>query len=39
VKFAAASQASSLVPAGAAVARTTDDVPAWTRALLEEMQR
>ena len=37
VRIAAASQATSLVPSGAALARTTDDVPAWTRSLLEEI--
>lgn len=36
VRIAAASQAAALVPKGAAIARTTDDVPAMTRKLLEE---
>ena len=39
--LAAASQAASLVPRGknALVARTTDDVPQWTRSLLNSLQR
>jgi len=36
VRIAAASQAAALAP-GARVARTTDDVPQWTRNLIEEM--
>jgi protease I len=36
VRIAAASQAAALAP-DALVARTTDDVPAWTRKLLEEL--
>jgi protease I len=36
VRLAAASEAAALVP-GAAVAQTTDDVPQWTRNLLEEL--
>ena len=38
VRLAAASQAAPLVP-GALVARTTDDVPQWTRNLLTELSR
>jgi hypothetical protein len=38
--LAAASQASSLLPdKNGLVARTTDDVPQWTRALLSALQR
>ena len=36
VRIAAASQAAALAP-GARVARTTDDVPQWTRNLIEEL--
>ena len=36
VRIAAASQAAALAP-DALVARTTDDVPLWTRKLLEEL--
>jgi protease I len=36
VRIAAASQAAALAP-DALVARTTDDVPTWTRKLLEEL--
>jgi protease I len=36
VRIAAASQAAALAP-DALVARTTDDVPIWTRKLLEEL--
>jgi len=38
VRLAAASQAAPLAP-GALVARTTDDVPQWTRNLLTELSR
>lgn len=38
VRLAAASQAAALAP-GALVARTTDDVPQWTRNLLTELSR
>ena len=38
VRIAAASQAAALTPA-ALVARTTDDVPQWTRNLLTEISR
>jgi protease I len=38
IPVAAASQAAALAP-GALVARTTDDVPAWTRNLLAELSR
>ena len=38
VRIAAASQAAPLAPE-ALVARTTDDVPLWTRKLLEELTR
>ena len=38
VRVAAASQAAALAP-GALVARTTDDVPQWTRNLLTELAR
>jgi protease I len=38
IPLAAASEAASLAP-GARVARTTDDVPAWTRNLLTELSR
>ena len=38
VPLAAASQAAALAP-GALVARTTDDVPQWTRNLLTELSR
>ena len=38
VRLAAASQAASLAP-DALVARTTDDVPQWTRQLIEELTR
>ena len=38
VRVAAASQAASLAP-GALVARTTDDVPQWTRSLLTELSQ
>jgi protease I len=37
VRIAAASQAASLAP-DALVARTTDDVPLWTRNLLKELE-
>ena len=38
--LAAASQAVSLLPDGKGlIARTTDDVPQWTRALLNALQR
>jgi putative intracellular protease/amidase len=37
VRIAAASQAASLAP-DALVARTTDDVPQWTRNLLKELE-
>jgi protease I len=37
VRIAAASQAASLAPDGL-VARTTDDVPQWTRNLLKELE-
>jgi len=38
--LAAASQAASLLPEGKGlVARTTDDVPQWTRSLLNALQR
>jgi protease I len=36
VRIAAASQAAPLAP-GARIARTTDDVPQWTRHLIEEI--
>jgi len=36
VRIAAASQAAALAP-GARIARTTDDVPQWTRNLIEEL--
>jgi protease I len=38
VRIAAASQAAALVP-DALVAATTDDVPQWTRNLIEELTR
>ena len=38
VRIATASQAASLVP-NALVARTTDDVPQWTRNLVKELSR
>jgi len=38
VRIAAASQAAALAP-GARVARTTDDVPQWTRNLIEELTK
>jgi protease I len=38
VPLAAASLAAALAP-GARIARTTDDVPQWTRNLLEEISR
>jgi protease I len=38
VRVAAASQAAALAP-GALTAKTTDDVPQWTRALLTELSR
>jgi protease I len=38
VRVAAASQAAAFIPA-ALVARTTDDVPLWTRKLLEELSQ
>ena len=36
IRIAAASQAAALAP-GARIAQTTDDVPQWTRNLIEEM--
>ena len=41
VRIAAASQAAALAPSesGALVARTTDDVPQWTRNLITELSR
>ncbi|HSV19104.1 MAG TPA: DJ-1/PfpI family protein [Casimicrobiaceae bacterium] len=38
VRVAAATQAAALAPA-ALIARTTDDVPQWTRTLLTELSR
>ena len=38
VRIAAASQAAALAP-GALIARTTDDVPQWTRNLLQELSQ
>ena len=38
VRIAAASQATALAP-NALVARTTDDVPQWTRTLITELSR
>jgi len=38
VRIAAASQAASLAP-DSLVARTTDDVPQWTRNLITELSR
>ena len=38
IRVAAASQAAALAP-GASIAKTTDDVPQWTRNLLTELSR